>query len=280
MSQQNNLIEKLQTPRGMAFAILALVIASIGIGLAFVLAYKLLDIPDNFAQGSGSLVQAIWGSAATIAASLLAIILATEALRLAKKTNELTERSNHLTDISNKFQKTQSAPYEVWMKLKAALLAFDQYSAMVKPLLSSSGGLITKNNINGFECVTFELLDKLNVVYKSPIFNMLNQMEFKGDSCGGFAKTYASPLMMTMVFMHDYKSHAEKKSEIERIDFHNTNGRSVWASLYDIRAGLIKINLKNIEDCMSDDVGDQWIDNKEAVAIDVVPCLPKKMQTL
>lgn len=66
--------------------------ASMLIGIGLIAVYKYLNINDNFGQGSGGIVQATWGSAATIAASLVAIFLAQRAVSLSETTNKLTER--------------------------------------------------------------------------------------------------------------------------------------------------------------------------------------------
>jgi hypothetical protein len=257
MTKKNDLIEKFQTPRGMAFAIVGLILISIGIGSFFVFLYKIFGIDDDFAQGSGSLVQAIWGSAATIAASILAIILATEALRLAKKTNELTE-------LSNKFQETESVPYQIWLKKQAAILAFDQYAALVKPILGGSNGVITKDNFQYFEFITLDVLEKIREVYTSPLFNMLDQIELK-DVHPHMSKTYASTLGHTMVFFHSYKSRLEHLTEEKKIDIHNKEGRAIWRYLIDIRSGLIQINLQNIKDFMDQEIKTNWVKKTEAL---------------
>ena len=82
--------------------------SSLGLWLIFILAtffamvigvlllglYKYFEFDNEFSQGAGSLVQATWGSAATIAASFVAILLALEALRQAKNTNSLQIQAN------------------------------------------------------------------------------------------------------------------------------------------------------------------------------------------
>jgi hypothetical protein len=261
MSKNKDFIEKFLTPRGMAFTILGLTFLSIGIGCYFVFlyktyAYKTFGIDDAFAQGSGSLIQAIWGSAATIAASILAIILATEALRLTKKTNELTE-------LSNKFQESESVPYQIWLKKQAAILAFDQYAALVKPILGGSNGVITRDNFQNFEFITLDVLEKIREVYTSPLFNMLDQIKLK-DVNPHMSETHASALGLTMVYFHSYKSRLEDLTEEKKIDIHNKEGRTIWRYLFDIRSGLVQINLQNIKDFMDPKIKTKWVENNEA----------------
>ncbi len=251
-------IEKIQTPRGMIILLAILTMASIGVGVALIFLYKKIGIQDEFAQGSGSLVQAVWGSAATIAASVLAIILATEALRMARRTNDLTEISNDLTAVANKFQETESEPYSVWIQHQDALLALDQYSITVKPLLGKTEGKITNDNVLQFECITYLLLEKLNAIYRSPVYHMLNQIAWRPGIDMSFPNTYATPLVQTILFTYNYKERAEKTPEHLKNEFHNSTGRAIWLHLFDIRKGLMAINLANIKDFMDESVGYNW----------------------
>jgi hypothetical protein len=83
----------LNTTPGIMLGLLGLTVTSMALGVALIAWYKYLGITDGFGQGSGSLVQAVWGSAATIAAAVVAIVLAHRSQKLSEETHDLERRA-------------------------------------------------------------------------------------------------------------------------------------------------------------------------------------------
>lgn len=132
----------LQTPEGMSIALITGTVLTCGIGIALVAIYKWAGFNDDFGQGSGSLIQAIWGSAATITAAVVAIMLALEAIAQAKKTNDLQVTANAIASRQADADEAQLPLQQTWDAINACRLAIDELNWAIKPILNATNGII------------------------------------------------------------------------------------------------------------------------------------------
>jgi hypothetical protein len=113
------------TTPGILLSLLGLTVTSIVLGIALIAWYKELDISNDFGQGSGSLIQAIWGSAATIAAAVVAIVLALRSQQLSEATHDLEQKSQ-LRELE---RYTQEVKVQLRQVTKTSQMAFAEMNS-------------------------------------------------------------------------------------------------------------------------------------------------------
>ena len=248
----------LTTGPGMLLALLVGTLFAVTIGIFLTAVYKYLGIDDSFGQGSGSLIQAIWGSAATISASVVAIMLALEAIKQAKTTNATDERVARLEEYGS----------PVFIQLEsvdAVRRDLDWYALSMRPLLSRFNGEVQAANAGAFLLATNKVIDGFERICQSSLFVALNEMPLQTltnqrnsaavnlQVAPAFTQTYGGLLNQNYLFAMDLRSmlqHASGNTD-QIAHLLNSKGRSFWAYLYTVRTLLDHIGIAYIEQFMA-----------------------------
>jgi hypothetical protein len=230
----------LTTAPGMLLALLVGIIVAVFLGVTLAFIYRYFGVDDAFGQGSGSLIQAIWGSAATISASVVAIMLALEAIKQAKVTNRIESIDTVKRDI-------------------------DWYALSMYPMLEGSQGKVNPENAQLFLFGTQKLIDALESICLSPLFVALNQIPLKNllnlenseavsiKVANTFLQTFGGLLNRNYLFAMQLRSKLQASSGdmFQIVKILNEEGRAFWSSLYTIRAALDYVGVAYIEDFMT-----------------------------
>lgn len=260
-----NLIEKIQTFRGMLATLTFGTFYTCVLGITLVALYKYLGFNDDFGQGSGSLVQAIWGSAATITAAVVAILLASESIRQSKLTNKLQKEANTLALY-------ESPAYDIFKHLEKAKRLIDQFSYRVVPILNPSHGKINDQNVVYYynECKYFA--EAVSLINESDLYMLLiHQVDFDEMKSVIDSKIIAlwphlfeNEKMKTVFFIYETTKIIEgilaevdrNKGNKERvIDILNNQGRRIWPVLYIFRAMLNTIVFEDVQHYVKEQSG-------------------------
>lgn len=267
-----SLADMLLTGPGMMLALLIGTILTVAVGVCLVAVYKYLGFNDDFGQGSGSLIQAIWGSAATISAAVVAILLALEAIRQARATNvfaqrsiELQEKSRELEDRLAVMQRQESPAFRQLECLDQARRDLDWYALSIKPLLARGNGQVLPESAEVFEFATRKLIAAMEMVCKAPIFVALSQWPLAplpnqlrpGATylaiAPSFSQTYGGLLNQNYLAGAQliHRLDALEANEPLRISVLNSHGRMFWAYLYTLRTVLDYVSIDSMERFMA-----------------------------
>ncbi len=168
-SEQSRFILHIKTPTGMSIALLVGTALTCALGVTLVAIYKYLDFPNDFAQGSGSLIQAIWGSAATITAAIVAIMLALESIKQSETTNKLQQQANNLAS-------RQSSLYEAWQVGLTARKYLIQFDRVFVNIIARQGGMVNQFNYKLYMHYNDRIINKLEEILQSSIIDMFSQI--------------------------------------------------------------------------------------------------------
>ncbi|MEN9844832.1 MAG: hypothetical protein RLZZ612_2661, partial [Pseudomonadota bacterium] len=166
---------------------------SILLGIFAVALYKAFGFDDGFAQGSGSLVQAIWGSAATIAAAFVAILLAMEAVQQSKQMNEFTKtqaKSNesyqqtmmiyqhNMNQLTS--QQTPRARYRFGVEIARheLLFAIHQFDATFEVVIQKNLNFQMPAEKSALKLAAHNLRQELEEAKKTPLFEVLSTIPY------------------------------------------------------------------------------------------------------
>ena len=248
----------LTTAPGMLLALLVGIIVAVFIGVSLAFIYRYFGVDDAFGQGSGSLIQAIWGSAATISASVVAIMLALEAIKQAKATNRIEERVARLQEFN-------SPAFLQLESIDSVKRDIDWYALSMSPMLDRYQGTVNPENAQLFLFATQKLIDALESICLSPLFVALNQISLKNllnlenseavstKVANTFPQTFGGLLNQNYLFAMHIRSKLQASSgdmfQISKIL--NEQGHAFWSSLYTIRAALDYVGVAYIEDFMT-----------------------------
>jgi hypothetical protein len=248
----------LTTAPGMLLALLVGIIVAVFLGVTLAFIYRYFGVDDAFGQGSGSLIQAIWGSAATISASVVAIMLALEAIKQAKVTNRIEERVA-------KLQEFNSPVFLQLESIDSVKRDIDWYALSMYPMLEGSQGKVNPENAQLFLFGTQKLIDALESICLSPLFVALNQIPLKNllnlenseavsiKVANTFLQTFGGLLNRNYLFAMQLRSKLQASSGdmFQIVKILNEEGRAFWSSLYTIRAALDYVGVAYIEDFMT-----------------------------
>ena len=158
----------IKKPIGMSIALLLGTILTCLFGVALVALYAHYDVSNDFAQGSGSLIQAIWGSAATITAAVVAIMLALEAIKTAETTNRLQQEANQLSEY-------ESPSFALLQEVVGFKRRLDCHALFIHRLLSMSNGQVTEGStLSLYEDSFRDVLSLYREIINSEVFILLS----------------------------------------------------------------------------------------------------------
>ena len=306
--EKSNLAGILLTGPGMLLALITGTAVAMFVGIGLTSIYKYLDFDHSFAQGSGSLIQAIWGSAATISAAVVAILLALEAIKQAKSTNGLAERSIQLQEKSRELedrlahlQRQETPAFKELEVIDSVRREMDWYALSIFPLVDQTGQ-IGKSTAHMFEYATRRLIAAYSELSKSPVFLVMNDWKLAGlsnqkeldainlDVGPAFSPSYGGLFNMNFLVGLNVLRNLDsvEKSEEQTVGILNSQGRMFWKYLYATRTALDYFSVEYMERYMDYRINPSLglfspqevvpIENSCRQALDVMAKLGRKMQ--